>query len=163
MARPMGKHEHSSIMPLRHAAWNMARPASPALRLLGFVCRGNGHPEASRVIAAHGTAANPNSSQTGLAAGFLPGVSTERLSRGGFGMGQSPLRSSPPPFSSSPEEPRPELRRNILSYRASAEVERRSAAERPCPFRGPSQFFARSHHHGWRNPVLTRVTRLTAW
>jgi hypothetical protein len=86
MARLMGKHE-PFLHHLRHAAWNIARPASPALRFLGLVCRRNGHPEALRVIAAHSTAVSPNSSQTGLAAGFLPGMPTERLSRGGFGMG----------------------------------------------------------------------------
>jgi hypothetical protein len=87
MARLMGEHE-----PLLHHAAPSCRvescqPASPALRFLGLVCRRNAHPEASRVIAAHSTAVSPNSSQTGLAAGFLPGMPTERLSRGGFGMG----------------------------------------------------------------------------
>jgi hypothetical protein len=55
----------------------------PALGFLGepFVYRGNGGPEALRVKAASSTAASPNSSQTRLAAGVLPGVPTERLSK----------------------------------------------------------------------------------
>jgi hypothetical protein len=66
----------TGILPGQHR-----RP--PALCFPGepFVCRGNGRPEALRVIAASSTAASPNSSQTRLAAGFLPGVPIERLSK----------------------------------------------------------------------------------
>jgi hypothetical protein len=136
IARLMCRHEQL----LRHAApscrveyasQHRRRSASLEDRLFG---RGNGQPEASREIAAHSTAASPNSSQTGLAAGFLPAVATERLSRGAWG--QSPLRSTAA-FELTRTAILPGLNcgRNVLAYRVSAEAGRRSAAERPCSSR----------------------------